>query len=740
MGNTRTIIKEVESPELRRKYENLEKKVQEENENKIKKEKELNQKISSTQNEIDRNRKEIKNLNKKVKNQEVTINKQINSINEKEKEIKEKGEEIQEKNRIIDQKNYIISDIQKQKDYLKSEIRIQSAEKQEFIRNTKLLMKEKNENLMKLEILQSQKEDLENSIKQKEIDKIKKEFELKQKTKELDDKMEISKKLDVIMKEHKEEQEKNEKLSNYAYNELKETEEKVKNEYLKKQYEAIPDVIKFLAIKKNISLDSHITKSFIKTILSNEIINKSLIEQCRNILNGLTLEEGQLQHFNILVFGNEGIGKSTLINTLIGEEKAKTGIGVGVTQEFELFESKILKGYRFWDSKGLSPDYHIIKSLDALKKKIEEINDKKVIDDQIDCLWYCISRERFNNYEFEDFLLPLIEEFNKKIPLIIIYVRATDIKLSKQMVEIVNKTIKDSIEKKNKELTELNKELENMNMPKKELIKNNINIIDILAKDDTFNDKYVVKRRNLDILLKLTNQNIKDGIESSLFKLCKDTYISECNAKLDKNYEEIKNDVQKKVEEISNKNDLNDINQYIKEFQKIFEEIIIKSIKNIVGNIDFNYDFYIKDIIQFENYIIEKLSEKTNELISEKSNTILDNLSEKLLEEQTLIDKKYEYNLKKKLLLKDFRIKYQEEIQKNVELLIVKNYLKYTIPEIYLNIISKFGRHLKKMSEEIYKNNFDITVLMNEKIKTYIHKFVRELSQRIENSPFVQKE
>ena len=88
--------------------------------------------------------------------------------------------------------------------------------------------------------------------------------------------------------------------------------------------------------------------------------------------------------------------------------------------------------------------------------------------------------------------------------------------------------------------------------------------------------------------------------------------------------------------------------------------------------------------------------------------------------------------------MKEFKIKYQEEIQKNVELLIVENYLKYAIPEIYLKIISKFGKHLKKLSEEIYKNNFDITVLMNEKIKAYIHKFVRELSQRIENSPFAK--
>lgn len=43
---------------------------------------------------------------------------------------------------------------------------------------------------------------------------------------------------------------------------------------------------------------------------------------------------------NVLVIGNSGVGKSTLINAVLGEEKAKTGWGTeGTTNYLEIYES-----------------------------------------------------------------------------------------------------------------------------------------------------------------------------------------------------------------------------------------------------------------------------------------------------------------------------------------------------------------------------------------------------------------
>ena len=46
---------------------------------------------------------------------------------------------------------------------------------------------------------------------------------------------------------------------------------------------------------------------------------------------------------NVLVIGNSGVGKSTLINAVLGEERAKTGWGTeGTTKALEIYEGKSL--------------------------------------------------------------------------------------------------------------------------------------------------------------------------------------------------------------------------------------------------------------------------------------------------------------------------------------------------------------------------------------------------------------
>ena len=92
--------------------------------------------------------------------------------------------------------------------------------------------------------------------------------------------------------------------------------------------------------------------------------------------------------------------------------------------------------------------------------------------------------------------------------------------------------------------------------------------------------------------------------------------------------------------------------------------------------------------------------------------------------------------MRRKLNFGEFKNKYYEEILKNTESLVNKYYLMYSIPDIYNNIIKKINEKLIKISEAIYNNNFDIIVLMNEKVKNYIDNFVSELRQSIKNSPF----
>ena len=77
-----------------------------------------------------------------------------------------------------------------------------------------------------------------------------------------------------------------------------------------------------------------------------------------------------LKHFNILVLGPTGVGKSTLINSILQfddkkNEGAKTGIGVPITLgEPKSYENEEkIKGIRLYDSQGIDKDKYEIENL-----------------------------------------------------------------------------------------------------------------------------------------------------------------------------------------------------------------------------------------------------------------------------------------------------------------------------------------------------------------------------------------
>ncbi|WP_101022658.1 GTPase [Helicobacter pylori] len=85
---------------------------------------------------------------------------------------------------------------------------------------------------------------------------------------------------------------------------------------------------------------------------------------------------------NILLMGATGVGKSSLINALFGQEIAKAGTGKPVTQHLEKYVDEE-KGLILWDTKGIeAEDYQ--NTMESIKKEMEDsfktLDEKKAID------------------------------------------------------------------------------------------------------------------------------------------------------------------------------------------------------------------------------------------------------------------------------------------------------------------------------------------------------------------------
>lgn len=94
---------------------------------------------------------------------------------------------------------------------------------------------------------------------------------------------------------------------------------------------------------------------------------------------------------NVLVIGNSGVGKSTLINAVLGDNRAETGFGVkGTTNKLSIYESKELP-FRIIDTIGFEPSWFKERqAIRAVKKWSADSSKKGKEDTQINVIWFCV--------------------------------------------------------------------------------------------------------------------------------------------------------------------------------------------------------------------------------------------------------------------------------------------------------------------------------------------------------------
>ena len=107
----------------------------------------------------------------------------------------------------------------------------------------------------------------------------------------------------------------------------------------------------------------------------------------RKYLKGkLVMERG-----NVLVIGNSGVGKSTLINSVLGENVAETSFGThGTTQTLKIYESSEIP-FRIIDTIGFEPSFFKeMKAINAVKKWSVESAKQGNENNKINVIWFCV--------------------------------------------------------------------------------------------------------------------------------------------------------------------------------------------------------------------------------------------------------------------------------------------------------------------------------------------------------------
>lgn len=144
-----------------------------------------------------------------------------------------------------------------------------------------------------------------------------------------------------------------------------------------------------------------------------------------------------MERGNILVIGKSGVGKSTLINAVLGEEKAKTSWGSsGTTDRLEMYESDKIP-FRLIDTVGFEPSFiKEYRAIKLVKKWSKESTKEGGSDKQINVIWFCV----------EGTSAKLFPEEIKS------FLRATTIWKTVPVIVVITKSYSEPDRKKNEEM------------------------------------------------------------------------------------------------------------------------------------------------------------------------------------------------------------------------------------------------------------------------------------------------
>lgn len=126
---------------------------------------------------------------------------------------------------------------------------------------------------------------------------------------------------------------------------------------------------------------------------------------------------------NIMLSGITGVGKSTLVNAIFGEDLAETGVGAPVTQNIAVYEKEGVP-LRVYDVRGLELNPAVQKSVRAeVKKLVRASRVTEIASDDIHLMWYCVASE---SARLQDGEIAFINDLAQTIDVILVITQSYD--------------------------------------------------------------------------------------------------------------------------------------------------------------------------------------------------------------------------------------------------------------------------------------------------------------------------
>ena len=200
-----------------------------------------------------------------------------------------------------------------------------------------------------------------------------------------------------------------------------------------------------------------------------------------------------MERGNVLVIGNSGVGKSTLINAVLGEEKAETGWGTkGTTKELAIFDSEKIP-FRIIDTVGFEPSLiKEFKAINAVKKWSKESAKVGKEDNQINVIWFCIEGTSSKLFPKTIKDLSRATSMWETVPVIVVITKSYSAPERKQNIEMVN----------------------NAFAKQKRYSKNLRHVIPVVASTYMLNDSAYAAPEGISELIDATNELMPEGIKA----------------------------------------------------------------------------------------------------------------------------------------------------------------------------------------------------------------------------------